>query len=176
MQIRRLPPADLALIAGIDRSEEITVGYAVQDGTLVSYAVDWAVPAWDPSGTGEHSVHHQIQTWRPVLDQGGTLVGAFDGDAPAGLAIVDPAWESGVAWLAFLHVGRPHRRRGAATALWAEVESIAAASGAKTIYVSATPSASAVGFYLSKGCVLAPTPDPRLFAREPEDIHLIRSL
>jgi hypothetical protein len=63
-----------------------------------------------------------------------------------------------------------------ATALWAEVERIAVASRAHTIYVSATPSESAVGFYLSMGCVLASTPHPELHAQEPEDIPLVRSL
>ena len=50
---------------------------------------------------------------------------------------------------------------------------IAAAAGAMSMYVSATPSGSAVGFYMSRGCQLAARPHPALFAKEPEDIHLI---
>jgi GNAT superfamily N-acetyltransferase len=176
MEIRRLPPESLRLISDIDRSEEVRVGYTVEDGALISHRVHWLVPNWSPSGLDEHSVQHQIETWRPVLGRGGMLLGAFDGETLAGLAIIEPVFEPGTAWLAFMHVGRPHRRRGAATALWTEAERIAAAAGANTIYVSATPSESAVGFYLSKGCVLASTPHPELHAREPEDIHLTRSL
>jgi len=79
-----------------------------------------------------------------------------------------------MALLAFLHISRPHRRRGVGTALWAEVERTAVEADAKAIYVSAMPSESAVGFYLSRGCVLAAPPHPALHAKEPEDIHLAR--
>ncbi len=50
---------------------------------------------------------------------------------------------------------------------------IAKAAGATSMYVSATPSGSAVGFYLSHQCRLADPVHPRLFAEEPEDIHLV---
>ena len=53
---------------------------------------------------------------------------------------------------------------------------IAVANGAESIYVSATPTESAVGFYLRQGCRLAHPVHPDLFAAEPEDIHLVRSL
>ena len=79
-------------------------------------------------------------------------------------------------WLAFLHVSRPYRRRGAAQALWNVAADIAVADGAESIYVSATPTESAVGFYLRQGCRLAHPVHPDLFAAEPEDIHLVRSL
>jgi hypothetical protein len=41
------------------------------------------------------------------------------------------------------------------------------------MYVSATPTGSAVGFYLSRGCHLADPPHPALLASEPDDIHLV---
>ncbi len=176
MEIRRLRPEDLKLIGDIDRSEDIGIGYSVENGELISVSVNWAVPRWSPSGSGEHSVQHQIDTWSPVLERGGVLLGAFDGAVLAGLAIVETEFEPGMTWLAFMHVGRSHRRRGVATALWTEAERIAAASDADTIYVSATRSESAVGFYLSRGCALAATPHPNLYAQEPDDIHLTRSL
>ena len=77
------------------------------------------------------------------------------------------------AWLAFLHVSREYRRSGVAAALWFAGAEIAANAGATSIYVSATPSGSAIGFYTSRGCQLAETPHPALLAKEPEDIHLI---
>jgi hypothetical protein len=33
-----------------------------------------------------------------------------------------------------------------------------------------------VDFYVNRGCVLAPEPDPRLLAAEPDDIHLLYPL
>ena len=44
---------------------------------------------------------------------------------------------------------------------------------AENVYVSATPSESAVGFYKSLGFTLIAEPLPELFALEPEDIHMI---
>ena len=49
-------------------------------------------------------------------------------------------------------------------------------SGAQQLYVSATPTASAVGFYLSRGCRLADPVHPVLFDLEPDDIHLVAEL
>lgn len=43
-------------------------------------------------------------------------------------------------------------------------------------YVSATPTGSAVGFYLGQGCRLADPGHSALFADEPEDIHLVYAL
>ena len=176
MIIRHLPPGDLKRIGDIDRSEKVALAYAVQHGKLVSLAVDWAIPNWSPNGAGDHSVQHLVETWGPVLDRGGILLGAFNDADLAGLAVVEPGFEPGMAWLALLHVGRSHRRLGAGNALWEEAERLATAANASSMYVSANSSESAVGFYLSRGCVLASTPHPELFAREPDDIHLIRSL
>jgi hypothetical protein len=46
-------------------------------------------------------------------------------------------------------------------------------SGARSIYVSATPSASAVGFYLPHGCEVVPVPHAEFYAAEPGDVHLV---
>ena len=92
------------------------------------------------------------------------------------LAIVHPAFEPRLAWLAFLHVSRPYGRRGAAQALWNAAADIAGAADAESIYVSATPTASAVGFYLRQHCHLARPVHPDLFAAEPDDIHFVCSL
>ena len=44
------------------------------------------------------------------------------------------------------------------------------------MYVSATPSESAVGFYRSLGFEQVTAVNPQLFALEPEDIHMILPL
>jgi len=51
--------------------------------------------------------------------------------------------------------------------------SFAREAGAKALYVSAAPTENTVDFYLNRGCVLAPEPDPALLAAEPDDIHLV---
>ncbi len=173
LQIRHLDPADIELISEIDRSEHVVTEYVVADGELTTRSVNWDVPTFDPVGTGDHSVHSLIQTWQPVVDAGASLLGAYRGKRFLGLAIVDVSFDPSMAWLGLLHVSRTYRRRGVASALWDESVRLAIEAGARSMYVSATPSDSSVGFYLSKGCELAEQPHPDLYAREPEDIHLI---
>ncbi len=174
MQIRRLGADGVEFVSRIDRSEHIDVEYELRDGTIVERPVTMAeVPPWDPVGDGPHSVAAEIAFCRRVVDEGGVVIAAYREDDVAGLAIVDAGLEAGLAWLAFLHVSRPHRRRGVATALWADAVSVAAGGGAAAMYVSAVPTGSAVGFYLSRGCRLANPVHPKLFAAEPDDIHLV---
>jgi hypothetical protein len=63
-----------------------------------------------------------------------------------------------------------------ATALVAAIEAIAREGGAHTLYVSATPSQSAVGCYRSRGFVPTPDPIPELLDLEPEDVHMALDL
>lgn len=73
--------------------------------------------------------------------------------------------------LEFFHVSRPYRKAGLGSALFERAKAAAVAFGAQGLYISATPSENTVNFYMAKGCVLSPRPDPELFALEPEDIH-----
>jgi ribosomal protein S18 acetylase RimI-like enzyme len=150
--------------------------YSYRRGVLESRAVDEAVPGWFPSGSHEHSVPSRLEAWRPILERGGTLIGAFDGETLAGIAIYRPHLAEGTANLAVLHVSRIHRRKGIASLLTDEVARLARADGARRLYVSATPSESAVGFYRSHGFVPTDEPDEALFALEPEDIHMLLEL
>ncbi len=177
MRVRTLPADDVSLVGTIDRSERVDAHYAVIDGRLTEQPVPMSeIPPWDPAGSGPHSVRHEIEFCASVLVRGAALLGAFDEADTAGLAVVDPQFEPGLAWLAFLHVSRPSRRRGAARALWNASVDVARAAGAASLYVSATPTGSAVGFYLGQGCRLADPVHPVLFAAEPDDIHLVCSI
>jgi len=118
MNVRRLEPSDVALVASINRSEHVEVQYRIEDGRLVEAPVFMAdIPTWDPDGSGEHSVASHIAFCASVVADGAALLGAFDDDGELmGLATVHPTFEPGLAWLATLHVSRAHRRRGAASA------------------------------------------------------------
>ncbi|MDP9337046.1 MAG: GNAT family N-acetyltransferase [Actinomycetota bacterium] len=177
MRVRRLLTDDVSLIATIDRSEHVDVQYRVIDGRLTEEPVAMTeIPTWDPTGSGPHSVAAQVDFCASLIADGAVLLGTFDEERPAGLAVVDPLFGTRLAWLAFLHVSRPERRRGAARALWGAAVDLALVAGAESIYVSAAPTGSAVGFYLRQGCRLADPVNPALFAKEPDDIHLVRSL
>lgn len=168
--------SELHRLGEIDRSEHVTSEYVYRNGSLEARAIDLQVSGWSPTGEHEHSVPSKIGDWQPLLDRGGTLLGAFDGAVLVGIAIYRPHLSEGTANLAVLHVSRGHRRKGVASKLTREVARLARADGARRLYVSATPSGAAVGFYRSHGFEPTDEPVAELFALEPDDIHMVLSL
>ncbi len=172
-----LRDADVQLVRLIDRSERVEVEFAVVDGVLRQRPARMPeIPPWETTGDGPHSFNGMISFCRESIENGGTLLGAYRDGQLAGLAVVEPSFEPPLARLSFLHVSRPYRRTGAGTGLWAAAVQLARQASATRLYVSATPTGSAVSFYLRQGCALAVPPHPALFALEPEDIHLIATL
>ena len=104
--------------------------------------------------------------------EGGRAFGSFEEDRLLGIAVLRAALDKDTAQLAGLYVDRECRRHGFANMLVGAVIDAALATGATNLYVSAVPSESAVGFYLSRGFRPVGTPRPELFDLEPEDIHM----
>lgn len=171
MIVKILENTDINRIREIDRSELVKIHYVYQVGKLEAEQVNWNVPRWAGDDLAQ-----KIKAWSSLLDQGSILLGALDGDVLAGFAIFRPQLTATMAQLAVLHVSKDYRRQGVATALTTEVCKMAIASGATHLYVSATPSESAVNFYKSQGFELAEKIHPELYALEPEDIHMIKRL
>jgi ribosomal protein S18 acetylase RimI-like enzyme len=176
IEIKRMDKSQLGRIAELDRSEHVTLGYAYRDGKLEAEKVDWQVPRWFADDRPQHSVPGNVRDWFPYLEVGGTLWGAFDGDLLVGIAIFRPGLTETIAQLVVLHVSKDYRRRGIATRLTEEAIRQAGEDGAQQLYVSATPSESAVGFYWRQGFRPVERPHPELYALEPEDIHMIMTL
>jgi ribosomal protein S18 acetylase RimI-like enzyme len=168
---REMNLSEIGRIVELDRSEHVTLGYFVRDGKIEAEKVDWRIPRWSADGP-EHSVPVQIEFLTPILRQGGTMVGAFDRDALVGVMIYRPHLTKEMAQLVFLHVSIGYRRKGIATRLTAECIRLAQADEVEGVYVSATPSESAVGFYQRQGFRPVDKPNPELYALEPEDIHM----
>ena len=101
------------------------LAYEMKDAALTQIKVDWDVPAWFIDGDGDHSLAEQVEFCRSHLDQGGVLLGAFQGDLPVGAAIVRPRLREGMAQLAFLYVSRKFRRLGIARRLMEEACAVA---------------------------------------------------
>lgn len=173
IEVRVLPADFVDVIASIDRSEHVDTMWSVDDGVLSSENVAIDVPRWDLQSASSHSVPALVEDLRPLLDRGAVLLAAYVNDEVAGVAIVEERFEDDIAWLAFLHVSRPFRRRGIGAALWNGAVGRARDAGARSMYVSATPSGSAIGFYVSQGCAVVTHPNPDLLAKEPDDIHLL---
>jgi len=173
--IRRMTRAEAQRITEIDRSEHITTLYQMNQGELVSRSVDFNDQGWN-AGDGEHSFGRIIEHAEHMLDAQGTMLGAFDGSRLAAVAVFRPRLTETLGELALLHASCAYRRQGLATRLLCEAERLAMESGATELYVSATPTGSAIGFYTRHGFRPTPEPHPELLALEPEDIHMTKSL
>jgi len=172
LKIRRMGDDELVRIRDIDRTEAIRVGYEQRGAKLHRMDVEWDTPGWF-EGEGDHSFARMIGFAETSVAKGSTAIGAFDGKRLAGIAIYRPRLAETMGQLALLHVSCQYRRQGVASRLFEEVLRLATGDGARRLYVSATPSGSAVGFYTSRGFQPTDTPDPELLAEEPQDIHMI---
>lgn len=174
MDLRLLTRDEVELIWTIDRSEVHHHTYEVHGGRLVRMPKYFEIPGWRPDAA---------EKMTPVLldcfDRGGTFLGVFEAGALVGMGVLESARvgrASDQMQLAYLYVSRACRGQGVGTQLFDAAASCAREAGANALYVSATPTENTVDFYLNRGCVLAPEPDPRLLAAEPDDIHLLYPL
>jgi len=171
MDMRLLTRDEVELIWTIDRSEVHHHTYEVHGGQLVRKPNYFEVPGWRPDAP---------EKMTPVLldcfDRGGTFLGVFDAKALIGMGVLEcerVGRAKDQMQLAYLYVSHAYRGRGVGTQLFEAVLPFAREAGASALYVSATPTENTVDFYLTRGCMLAPEPDPKLLAAEPEDIHLL---
>jgi GNAT superfamily N-acetyltransferase len=169
--IRPLTTAELPRVSEIDVSESGTIVYKQAGREVEVTHEEWRRPRKD-----EADWNRDIELWRPLLGRGGAAIGAFDGDTLVGIAVLRPRLTDQMAQLAALFVSKDQRRRGVATRLVREVARLARAGGVEALYVSATPSISAVGFYISQGFRPTAQVHEELYALEPEDIHMIKRL
>ena len=172
--VEQLGRDDLSRFSEIDRSEDVRIHYRVVGKQLVADEVIDTVPNFFAEGD-HHSIPELVREWQPVVDAGGVLLGAFDNGRLAALALLGNEVAPGVCQLALLFVSGPYRRKGVAGTLMDEVERLVVSRNATAIYVSSVPSDSAVGFYLSRGFELT-EPLPELWAKEPDDIHMVLAL
>ena len=171
MDIRPITRVGLRLVEQIDVSEEDDTSYHQHGEELQVVAKTWRRPRWDAAQCARRCAEYAT-----IMDAGGVVLGAFDGESLAGIASLRYRLTPDLAQLATLHVSRAYRRRKVARELVAEIVRRVREDGAHGLYVSATPSRSAVGFYRSQGFRPVAEPHPELFALEPDDIHMILPL
>jgi ribosomal protein S18 acetylase RimI-like enzyme len=167
---------ELPKLVDLDRRETIRKAYRLADRGLESYNVSWDVPGFIKDGEGEHSLRQQIEFCQKQFAAGGVILGAFDSERLVGVGVLRFRVEPGVAQLAYLHVSRDYRRLGLGQQIFRTLLRKAEQSGAAQVYISATPTESAVSFYLKQGCQPTDQPIEHLLQLEPEDIHLTISL
>ena len=169
IDLKDLTPADLDRIVEIDRTERIEAQYVQSGGTITLRSIAPFIGGWP-------DLPETIEFCREHMRSGAEAIGAFCGDRLVGIVMVTPDIAPAMAQLSFLHVTAGFRRQGIGARLLDEAMKRARNNGHRSIYVTATPTQSAVGFYLSCGFSPTEEPIPRLFALEPEDIHLIARL
>ena len=170
MKIRELERHEIRDVWSIDRAEGIDNVDYHEDGELVLNPERHEVQGWAP-GEPEH--------YGPILldcfDRGGTFLGAFDGQTLIGVMVLECRFigrAKDQLQLKFLHVSRRHRRAGLGRTLFDTAVARARELGARSLYISATPSQNTVRFYLRRGCRVTDEIDAALFELEPRDIHL----
>ncbi len=174
IKIMELEKEQLCRIGEIDRSEQIKFKYVYKDGGLQKVEFNFDDPGWN-----DEQIKQNINMLAPKLEKGGVLLGAFDGDRLVGISALGGEFigdDLDELQLAFLYVSNGYRRQGIAGRLMDIICERARERGAKRLYISATESESAVGFYLSYGCKLAPKVNKALYALEPHDIHMMKEL
>lgn len=171
MEIRHLAIAELGRASEIDVTEDGSVVMMQSGGELSRRPETWSRPPRPVERWAEFETR-----WRTYIANGGAALGAFEGGRLVGIATLRRAVRPGVDQLEALFVDRRHRSRGIAAALVGEIAGLAREGGARELYVSATPSESAVGCYRSLGFVPTLEPIPELLELEPDDIHMTHDL
>jgi GNAT superfamily N-acetyltransferase len=169
--VRPLRLDELGSVTAIDVTEDGDVVLEQRGQTVAAHAEAWH----RPPRSGETWARFEV-TWRTFIPERGLALGAFDGERLVGIATLRRAVRPGTDQLEALFVDRGHRRQGVADALVRRIEALARDGGARRLYVSATPSESAVGFYRSRGFEPTAEPIPELLELEPEDVHMLLEL
>lgn len=165
---------ELNRLGEIDRSEFVHRIHVYTNGSLQTQELNKNVPRWNAD-----EVEQFIRSLTSKLEGGGKLVGAFDNDLFVGIAVLGGEFigdSLDELQMAFLYVSHAYRRHGIARRLMDRMCELARARGARRLYISATETESAVGFYLNYGCRLAPKVNAELYALEPQDIHMVKDL
>jgi len=170
LEFRTLARDEIELIWTIDRREMIERIYRLEGGELRLEPHNFEVPGWPPD---------EARTTTPGLyeafDRGAIFFGAFDAGGLVGNSVLDSLWRgphADLLQLMRLHVSRDQRAHGVGSRLFEQARGEARARGARGLYISATPTENTVRFYQRRGSTLLETPDPELYALEPQDIHL----
>jgi GNAT superfamily N-acetyltransferase len=169
MEYRQLTRAEIERTWTIDRREIVERLYRLEGGELRLAPGYGVVQGWPADSLAMEPLLYE------VFDRGSPFFAAFEGDLLVGLSVLDTVWRGAAGdllQLQFMHVSRDYRGRGVGSRLFEQARSAARERGARGLYISATPSENTIHFYQGRGSLVMASPDPELFALEPEDIHL----
>jgi len=167
---RLLTRNEINKIWQIDRSEIIEATFSLVDRHLVLKPEHFEAKGWPPG---------EAEKYTPILedcyDHGGWFYGMIAGQNLVGVAVLDGRFigrHKDQLQLKFLHISRNFRGKGFGKQLFKLAIAEARRRGAKSLYISATPTENTINFYMNLGCKVTLEPDKELLELEPEDIHL----
>ncbi len=167
---RNLSMFEIKRIEEIERAELITHIYHKREGQLVLDEERWDLRRWPPD-----EIPAIKENLRTCLVEGGAAWGAFAADRLVGMAVLDGRWygkAGDTLDMYFLHVSDGYRHQGIGKVLFEKARERARRMGAQRLFVSGLPSLNTIRFYQAMGLDIAAEVDPRLSAREPDDIHM----
>ena len=160
-------PADFLL--HFERRQEVTHRYCWRGKRLVCRR-DKRIEDWNDDD--RQKITHGLSG---VLDSGGAVFGAFDGEQLAGFASVRGdlmGSQAQLLQLEMLHVSLEHRNRGIGKTLFELAARAARERAAQKLYISANSARESVLFYRARDCVPTTEIIPALHEQEPWDIHM----
>jgi GNAT superfamily N-acetyltransferase len=167
---RPLKRKEIEQIRTIDRAESIYESYEYKEGILSLAPDHYEISEWD-----EEDLDELMTAQYKIIDAGGTIIGAFDGQVLAGAVSIEKKKRGSTAEyckMDMLYVSSDYRGRQIGQHLIGEAKREGKAFGATKLYISATPTKATVDFYLKSGATLTAELDKELFEHQPLDIHL----
>jgi len=170
MEIRILNREEIEKVRDITRNEVIEQVYYFESGQLVLKDEFYDMKGWNPGELDGCIVHLY-----DIFDRYGALFGAFEENELIGISVLESEFigvDENQLQLYFHQVDSNFRSKGVGGKLFRKAMEKAIDLGAKSLYISATPSRNTIGFYLHMGCRLVSEVNQELFRLEPKDIHL----
>ncbi len=170
MEIRTLRRNEIEKVRNITRNEVVEQVYHFIDGKLVLKDEFYDIKSWNAA-----ELDRSFVRLYDIHDRNGALLGAFVENKLIGVSALESEFigeNKDQLQLYFHQVDSNYRHKGVGGLLFGEIVIKAKELGAKSVYISATPSKNTIGFYLHMGCKLASKVNPELYLLEPKDIHL----
>lgn len=174
ISITQMKLDDSYKIHDIDRSETIELIYKCKNGILEEIQAGHECPNWKEDDYAEIILRYEYE-----LKNGGTAMGAFDGDKLVGFGVLAHQFrgkENNRLQIDLMYVTREYRRQGIGSRILDALSKAAVEKGAKYLYISSTETESAVKFYSNCGSTITHEIDEELFEKEPFDIHMLKKL
>jgi GNAT superfamily N-acetyltransferase len=150
-----MSPDEIHMVEQVNRTEVVEAKYvtvASPDGMSLTLQRVEEDPPGRAGPWGAEGVATRIAYWKPKIEEGGVLLGAFRGQRLVGFSVLGGRMDDGSAELAGMFVDSDHRRQGIGSLLMTETERLARQKGIRALFIYANRTASAVEFYLKHGC------------------------